>query len=601
MRNSGSQERSRISIIFACVSVAVAALFLRLFELQIVDRADLIAAAERNRTEMIYQTAPRGSIYDRNGIVLATNRPMFSLIYLPSHKGLLDLRPLSLELAAQLHRSSSDILASLVQATRDDTVVRLAENLSPHVMFRLSELKPIYPGVDLVVESERYYPMDRIASHLIGYVGMMDSGDWRDLKSNDYRLDSSIGRMGIEKIFESVLRGRDGAIRMEVDAQGRLNRQLERIAWRPGNSLFLTVNANVQAAAEEGLSRTSSRRGAAVAIDPRDGSILALASTPDFNPNDLSGKAIPEFNRAISGTYAPGSVFKIVVGAAGLNEGRFNVKDTVFCPGYFKLGAKVFRCWNHKGHGLVDWWKAVAQSCDVYFYHMGLATGADFIEKYSALFGLGRPTRVALSGESSGRLFGPQSSAADGRRWFDGDTVNLSIGQGGLLVTPIQMADMIAAVANGGTIWRPHYIRRIEYSDGSPDYVQQPEKTGFVNLKPTVWDDIHEALRLVVSSGTGAECAIRGLDIRGKTGTAQNPLGRDHAWFVAYAARPGQAPSIAIAVLVENGGHGGSVAAPIARRMFMAAFGLDRRGNSHSAPPFARPMRPVLAGFPVRT
>ncbi|HVC09239.1 MAG TPA: penicillin-binding protein 2 [Elusimicrobiota bacterium] len=590
-REVSFQSRGRLDAVLVLFSLAVGVLFLRLFQLQILDWANLTAAAERNRTEMIYQTAPRGFIYDRNGAVLATNRPMFSLIYLPSHKKLEDLRPLAQELAAQLRRDPRDILASLEEATQEDSVVRLAENLPPRVMFRLSELKPVYPGVDLVMEAERYYPLGDFASHLIGYVGRMDPRDWLKLRSEGYRLDSPVGRMGIEKVFESVLRGRDGAIRMEVDAQGRLKRQLDRIPWQPGDSLTLTVNASIQEVAESALRRTISGRGAAVVLDPRNGAVLALASTPDFNLNELAASAppgerpanpadLPEFDRAISGTYAPGSTFKIVVGAAGLNEGRFTVNDTVFCPGYFKLGRRIFKCWTwdlyHRGHGVVNWWTGFAQSCDVYFYEMGLRTGGALIEKYAGLFGLGRLTRITLPGESPGHLFGPKTLASEGRPWYDGDTVNLSIGQGGMLVTPIQMAVLISAVANGGTLWRPHYVERVHYADGGPDYVQQPEKTGEVVLKPAVWQDLRQALRLVVTSGTAHGANIAGLDVRGKTGTAQNSAGRAHSWFVAYAGPPGQPPSVAVAVLVENGGESWVYAVPIARDIFKAAFGIGK-------------------------
>ncbi|MDE2314224.1 MAG: penicillin-binding protein 2 [Elusimicrobia bacterium] len=612
MKESSPRPLGRLDAVVVLFSAAVGVLFLRLFQLQILDRANLTAAAERNRTEMIYQTAPRGFVYDRNGVVLATNRPMFSLIYLPSHKGIRDLRPLSQELAAQLRRSPEDILASLEEATREDSVVRLAENLPPRVMFRLSELRPIYPGVDLVMEAERYYPLGDFASQLIGYVGRMDPRDWLKLRSEGYRIDSPVGRTGLEKVFESVLRGRDGAIRMEVDAQGRLKRQLDRMPWQSGDSLVLTVNAAVQEVAESELRRSISGRGAAVVLDPRNGAVLALASTPDFNLNELAASAppserpanpanLPEFDRAISGTYAPGSTFKIVVGAAGLNEGRFTVNDTVFCPGYFKLGRHLFWCYDHHGHGLMNWWTGLAHSCDVYFYEMGLRTGAALIERYAESFGLGRPTRIALPGESPGRLFGPKTFAAEHRPWYDGDTVNLSIGQGGLLVTPIQMAVLISAVANGGTLWRPHYIERIRYAEGGPDYVQQPEKMGEVDLKPSTWNDLHEALSLVVSSGTGRAVAIRGLDIRGKTGTAQNSAGRDHSWFVAYAARPGEAPSVAVAVLVENGGFGDVSALPIARDILKAAFGIGKppawaRLDLRSRPAAVSPARDPRGG-----
>ena len=535
--------------------------------------------------------------------MLATNRPAFSLIYLPGKgKEKADLAPLARELAKQLGQDSEGLLEVLQEAVREETAIRLAENLPTETMFKLSELQAIYPGVDLIVEARRTYPFGNFASHLIGYLGKMDPRSWRELKTKGYRVDSRIGRLGVENIFENALRGRDGGIRMEVDAQGRLKRILETVPSEPGSNIYLTLDAAVQKAADEGLRRSSTGRGAVVALDPRDGSILALSSAPDFDPNAFlssdpetvrRGTAeLPEFNHAIMGVYQPGSTFKIIVGAAGLNEGRFDSRESVFCPGYFELGRKTFMCWDKKGHRLISWFTGFANSCDVYFYRMGLKTGGPLIEKYERLFGLGERTKISLKGEKAGHLFGPETRALGGRSWYDGDTVNLAIGQGELLVTPIQMAVVASAAANRGTIWRPHYTDRIVRPDGTIEREQKPEKLGTIALKKQTWDDLQEAMRLVVSSGTGRSAEIGGIDVRGKTGTAQNPGGQDHAWFVAFAARPGEAPSIAMAVLVENGGHGASVAAPIARDVIRAAFGLGdgRRDGPEPSPQPASPL-----------
>lgn len=574
----------RLNLLWILIYTAGGVLGLRLVQLQILHKGEYSLEAERNRTQMIYQTAPRGRIYDRKGIPLATNQPAFSLIYLPGEgKALSDLKPLASDLAGQINQDPETLLETLQQAVNEKTAIRLAENLPPRTMFRLSELKTIYPGVDLIVEARRYYPLGRFASHLIGYMGKMDSRSWKELKTKGYRVDARIGKMGLESVFERQLRGSDGGIRMEVDAQGRLKRILERIPWEPGSNIYLTLDAEVQKAADEGLRKTATNRGAVIALDPRSGAILAFSSAPDFDPNALLSSdpkivkktfaGITEFNHAIAGTYSPGSTFKVIVGAAGLNEGRFSTEDAVFCPGYFELGKRIFLCWEHKGHKRVSWFSGMMQSCDVYFYQMGLKTGGGLIEKYAKLFGFGTKTNIALKGEKGGNLFGPETRAKSGRSWYDGDTVNLSIGQGELLATPIQMAVMAAAIANRGTLWRPHYTDRIEYSGGQAEYKQQPEKVGTIPLKDQAWQDIQQSLQLVVSSGTGRQAAIPGLDVRGKTGTAQNPGGEDHSWFVAYAARPGEAPSIAVAVLVENGGHGASVAAPIAKNVILAYFG----------------------------
>ncbi|MDD5655786.1 MAG: penicillin-binding protein 2 [Elusimicrobia bacterium] len=612
MSRGGGSLVERLDILWTFVCLGGAVLGLRLVQLQILESSEYRRLAEFNRTKVIYQTAPRGRIYDRNGVAVATNQPAFSLIYLPSKKERdSDLGFLAEQLARELKLEPQDVLDTLQQAVREETALRLAENLPPRTMFRLSELKTIYPGVDLIVEARRYYPFGPFASHLIGYMGKMDRRSWRTLKTKGYRVDSWIGRIGLEAAFENELRGRDGGLRMEVDAQGRLRRILERMPWSVGSNIHLTLDAAVQKAADEGLRASATRKGAVVAIDPRNGSIRALSAGPDFDPNAFLSSdpevvkavvsEVQEFNRAIAGAYAPGSIFKLIVSAAGLNEGRFSLDDSVYCPGYFEHGRDIFLCWEHKGHKRVSWLSGLTQSCDVYFYRMGLKTGGALIEKYARMFGLGTETNIALKGEKRGNLFGPAARAKSGRPWYDGDTINLSIGQGELLVTPVQMAVVVAALANRGTLWRPHYIDRIEYTEGRPTYRQKPEKAGEVSLKPEVWKSLVDGMRLVVSSGTGGGARVSGLDVAGKTGTAQNPSGPDHAWFVAFAARPGEPSEIAVAVLVENGGHGASAAAPIARSVIMAAYGIPEKKpeSAHAAVRPGAGVRPPVLGVPA--
>ena len=576
------------------IAAAGAVLGLRLAQLQIIDAAEYRLAAERNSSQMIYQAAPRGRIYDRAGIPLATNQPAFSLIFLPGKgQARQDVMPLARELGRQLGRDPQDLLETLEQAEREQSVARLAENLPTATMFQLSELKTLYPGVDLIIEARRSYPYGRFAAHLLGFMGKMNPREWRERKAKGYRAESRIGKMGLEGAFEDELRGRDGGIRMEVDAQGRLKRVLEQVPWEAGSNIHLTIDAAVQKAADDGLRKSVTGRGAAVAIDPRNGDILAMSSQPDFDPNALlstdpeevkrNAQDLPEFNNAIAGAYPPGSTFKPVVGLAALSEGRITEEDSFFCPGHFERGGHTFLCWDHKGHKKVSWLMGLAQSCDVYFYNIGLKTGGALIERYARAFGLGAKTNVALRGEKSGHLFGPETRRRTGKSWYEGDTINLASGQGELTVTPIQMAVYTAALANRGTVWRPHYTQKIVYADGRPDFVQTPERLGQVLAKDTAWDQVQEGLRVVISSGTGYPARIPGLVIAGKTGTAQNPHGEDHAWFIAYAGLPGEPASIAVAVLVENGGHGGVTAAPVAKKMFLARFGLPDPDVSRDA------------------
>lgn len=575
----------RLDLMWIASYMTVGLLGLRLLHVQVIRNVYYSEVAERNRTQIIFQTAPRGRIYDRRGAPLATNQPAFSLIYLPREKK--DpalLAGLAANLSRELHREKEELLERLREATEEESAIRLAENLPLQTMFKLSELKTVYPGVDLIVEARRYYPYGDFAGHLLGYMGKMDKRGWRKLRDHGYRIDSWIGKTGLEELFERDLRGIDGEIRMEVDAQGRLKRRLGKVDFIPGANLYLTLDAAVQKAVEEAIRVSPSGKGGAVVMDVRDGSVLALVSLPCFDPNifllpewDAAKSGVrdfPAFNLALSGTFPPGSIFKPIVSAAMLNENKVRPGDRVFCPGSFRLGNHVFKCWEKKGHHTMDWMAGITHSCDVYFYTMGLRTGGPLIEEYEKRFGLGRTTGIEVGTEKRGNIFGPKARKANRRSWYDGDTVNLSIGQGELLVTPIQMAVAMSAIANRGTLWKPHVLDRVEYTDGRTVQLSSPTAASHVELRPEVWDLLHKGLRSVVTDGTGRRVDIKGLTVYGKTGTAQNPHGEDHAWFVAFAGRENEAPTIAVAALVQHGLHGSSGAGPVARKALEAAFGL---------------------------
>lgn len=582
--SQGVRFVERLDTLWFLTTLAVGLLGIRLVHMQVVRHGYYSEVAERQRTQIIAQTAPRGRIYDRNGDIVATNQPAFSLIFLPGKsQDPVRLVGLSESLARELHRDQGELLAKLREAAREESAIHLAENLPLKTMFKLSELKTLYPGVDLIVEARRFYPHGAFAGHLLGYMGKMDRRTWGRRKDKGYRIDSWIGRSGVESRYEDVLRGVDGEIRMEVDAQGRLRRRLEAVEWKVGGNVHLTINAHIQQAVEEALRASVSGEGAAVVLDPRNGEILALASVPDFDPNLLllpdwdDGKkasaTLPEFNRALQGTYAPASTFKVIMGGTLLQEKATRLDDRVFCPGHFTVGNRTFKCWEKKGHKSVDFMTAVAQSCDVYFYTMGLRVKGAAIERSERAFGFGNKTGIDLPGERFGNVFGPEARRARKRDWYDGDTVNLAIGQGELLVTPIQMAVVAAAVANSGTLWKPRYIARLERRGGPPETLES-EVNGRVDFRPEVWQSMRDAMVGVVQKGTGQRVNIPGLVIGGKTGTAQNPLGEDHAWFIAYAGRPGEEPSLALAVLIQHGGHGSSAAGPVARKAIEAAFDL---------------------------
>jgi penicillin-binding protein 2 len=324
--------------------------------------------------------------------------------------------------------------------------------------------------------------------------------------------------------------------------------------------------------------------------------LLAIASSPDFDPNmfvvfsdsraEVSPmKILPEYNLAVQGLYAPGSIFKIISASAILESGLISTKDTYFCPGYYNAGNRIFKCWDKKGHGKVDFLKALTNSCDVYFYNAGLKVGPALIEKYEREFRLGMKTGVPIPGEKEGYIFGPSRRAAQKSYWFIGDTLNLSIGQGELLVTPLQMAQLIASVPSEGLFWRPRYVDQITDPYGRVISQSKAELLeGSATLKPENWKILRAALKNVVDEGTGAQSKIKGLEVFGKTGTAQNPQGGDNAWFVAYAQQPGQKSEIAVAVLVQHGQHGASAATPIARDVIAAALRWDLKTGAPVQP-----------------
>ena len=585
--------QERLELVWVLGYCAALLFLFRLVNLQVLGAAHYREIAERNRTQVIAQAAPRGRIFSSDEVALATSRPSFSLIYFPGGaKTNAEIERLARALARPLGVEYEELRNRIFRAASREKPVRLAENLPQRIMLALSELKAVYPGIDIIVEARRYYPFGPYLSHLMGYIGKMDAKDWASRsRDKNYSMDSRLGKAGLEKMYEKELRGKDGGIYLEVDSRGKLNRVLESRKWVPGADIFLTINSKAQAAAEEGLVKSISGKGAVLALDPRSGAVIAFASAPDYDPNMFvlsgsekeglpAGKILPEFNVALQGSYPPGSIFKIITAAAVLESGRVGVDEKFLCPGYYDAGSRVFKCWNKKGHGAVSFIDGLANSCDVYFYYTGQRAGALTIEKYARAFRLGKPSGIALPDERSGNVFGPSARAAKKSYWFIGDTLNLAIGQRETLMTPVQGGGMIAAVANGGAFHRPYYVDRIVKSDGQLFYKGEPETLGRVDLKPSTWALIREGLHSVVLEGTGQMARITGAEMYGKTGTAQNPQGKDHAWFVAYAT-VGDAPSkIAVAVLVEHGLHGASAAAPIAKAVIEAALSEDLKAQN---------------------
>jgi penicillin-binding protein 2 len=458
--------------------------------------------------------------------------------------------------------------------------VRVRRGLSLEDVAKVEEWKLELPGVVVEVEPQRVYPGSRFAAHLLGYVREANDDQ---LKQGRYRRGDMVGQTGLERLLDEHLRGRDGGERIEVDALGRQIRVMQRAEPTAGAHVVTTVDRRIQEAAERAM---EGHAGSIVVMDPRNGDVLAMVSTPAFEIDRFTGTidreawialikdpAHPMLNRTVQSQYAPGSVFKIIVAAAGLQETKIAPMDKIHCAGDYSIGGHTFKDWKEGGHGTVDMRRAMVQSCNVYFYQAGLKIGMDHITRYARAFGLGSGTGIDLPSEKVGLIPG-----RSGRRktWHAGETLNVSIGQGTVLVTPMQVARMLSAVANQGTLYKPRLVQRVEGVDGKLLYSEAPLVNGAVELSPMVWAFLHGSLLGVVNEGTGAATRLPGIEIAGKTGTAQiianskAEKGQDHAWFASFA--PVGEPRYVVVVMVERGGKGGQVAAPIAKEIYKAIF-----------------------------
>ncbi|MBI4611716.1 MAG: penicillin-binding protein 2 [Candidatus Rokubacteria bacterium] len=576
--------RRRLIVMTAATAAGFVVLLGQLWYLQVLEGGYFRELSEKNRIRLRPAAAPRGILLDRNGIPLVDNRPAFTLSLIASE---MENRQTVLARLAALLRIPYSELAEAVERVPPDSFmpVRVRRGLTLEEVTRVEEWRLELPGVVVEVEPQRAYPTSRFAAHLLGYVREVSD---EQLRQGRYRRGDMAGQSGLERLLDEYLRGRDGGERIEVDALGRPVQVLRRQEPVPGAHVVTTVDRRIQEVLERAM---GDRAGAAVVMDPRTGDILAMTSGPAFDLDQFTGPLgreawlrlvrdpqAPLLNRAFQGQYAPGSLFKVVVTAAGLQEGSLTPMDRVYCNGEFHLGDRVFKDWKEGGHGWVDLHRGLVQSCNIFFYHAGLKVGMEAITRYARAFGLGGLTGIVLPGEKPGMV--PFLDLRRGRRSRaaqSGDLVNLSIGQGQLLVTPLQVARMMAAVANGGILWKPRVVQRVERADGRLLHTEANEMNGYVELAPVVWEFLRFALWGVVNEGgTGAAARLPGVEIAGKTGTAQTTArsetgrGPDHAWFAAYA--PAGDPQVVVALVVERGGMGGRVAAPIARKIFQGIF-----------------------------
>lgn len=593
---------------FLLFSVAVTLLFLllllRLWYLQVISYQDYQDRSVRNRTRVLSLEAPRGPIFDRSGVLLVDNRPSFRISVM--RQDVTDHEEL-LERLALLLDTDPAILHERWQEGKRFPIYRpvpLASDVDWEVMERVQEHSVELPGVLTEVRPIRDYLEKGSAAHLIGYLGEVTEDDLLSGQFEQAQPGDIVGKTALERQFEPYLRGTKGQRLVEVDVKGNLSRELQMETARPGNKLYLTLDRELQRAADLAFGDQS---GAAIALDVETGEILAMVSRPTFDPALFArGIASDEWralikdsrhplqNKVIAGQYSPASTFKMIVALAALRSGIANEHRNVYCGGSLILGGARFRCWKKSGHGSTDLKKALRESCDVWFYQVGLELGIDKLSQAAKEFGLGARVGYPLPGERSGVIPSQEwKRARFNKPWYAGETVIASIGQGFVLATPLQLAVMTAALANGGKVLKPQLIKRIEDWQGTVLLEPKTELIRQLDYSPVAWRAVAGGLVAVVNEqrGTGQIAQLPNVVVAGKTGTSQvvrrksdeeeelDEGGevpyrfRPHALFVAYA--PAQKPKIAVAVVVEHGQHGGSAAGPIAKAILESYFELN--------------------------
>ncbi len=585
--------KQRITGVMMCALAAFVMLFIRLIYLQVIMGDEFRRLSLNNSIRLQSIDPPRGRVYDRNNDLLVDNRPAFDL-----NITLKDAQPLqrTLEKLSQHLKTPADKLLSQIKQTRITSAYKprlLKQDVGRDTLAAIEVNKYDLPGVSVNVNLRRHYIHERKAAHLIGYLSEISPDELKSGSYPDCRSGDLIGKFGAEKVYENSLRGKRGGRQVEVNANGLVVRVLKTVDAVPGHNVFLTIDQQLQHRTEELLDGIV---GAAVALEPGTGQILALASSPSFDQNVFVGGITheqwdllisnpfrPMSNRAIQGEYPPGSTYKIITALAGLQEGVIDDRTSFNCPGHYRFGNRVYRCWKKGGHGKVNIIKAVEESCDVFFYQVGLALGVDRLAWYAKAFGLGTPTGINLDQEARGLIpTAAWKKKRTGIPWQEGETLSIAIGQGFNLATPLQMAVLAAALANGGHRYQPMILDRIKMVDGQILQKNEPKLIGKLPVSPSNLDLVKLGLWKVVNgeNGTARGSRLVDIDISGKTGTSQVISRKEdemlpeedmpahlraHAWFVAYA--PSESPSIAVAVVVEHGEHGSGAAAPIAKEM----------------------------------
>lgn len=591
------------------VLLVFAILIGRIGVLQLAEGGYYENLAEGNRVRLVKIRAPRGVIYDRNGKPLVANRPAYTVSLMVLNAK--DLDPTIQKLAPILGMSVDEIKKKVsAQESRLYEPIKIKQDISPEVHTKIDEMKSELPGVIIEVEQVRDYLYHSLAFHAIGYVGEISESQLGQTRYKNYHVGDIIGKDGVEDVYDEILRGKNGGQQVEVDYRGNPERILGEIAPVPGNNLVLTIDADLQKVTEDALAKAmtdlqtghgqdkaypNAKAGAAVAIDVRTGEILAMTSYPNVDPNlfatGISSKDFaklindplhPFTNRVTYGIYPPGSTFKMVTGVAALEKKVTTPDETILDTGTYWVIPK--KCWVPEGHGIVNLKLAYAYSCNVYFYEMGRRVGIDALGTYARMFGLGQPTGIDLPGEATGTVASVEykkwlydQKVISSPEWQLSETLDAAIGQGFHAYTPLQLVNYIAALVNGGTRYRPHVVKEIDGSNGAVVKKVEPEVLSKVAVDPRNLEEIKKDLLAVSTMSGGTSYGLFGnfpVQVGSKTGTAENNLLDSHGLFIAFA--PFDKPEIAIAVVIEQSGHGSSGGGPVAKSMLEQYFNLNK-------------------------
>jgi penicillin-binding protein 2 len=574
----------------------------KLWYMQILKGNEYERFSLENRIRITRIPAPRGRILDRRAREIVINRASFDVYVFPND--ITDIDAVCNELSQTLGLDADEIKEKITKAFKENrfTPTQIAHDINRDQLAFIEARRISLPGVFIQINHTREYSYGKTGAPILGYLGKASKDDLKSFP--DLMPGRLVGKNGVERTFESLLQGKDGFRQKVTDAHGRevmlqlVERDLKSQESSPGADIFLSIDLDLQVAAEESLGE---RAGAVIVMDVRTGELLALVSHPTFNPNDfikgmdatkwnrlIADNSSPLLNRTTQGLYSPGSVFKIVTAAAALEEGIVDTQSRIHCPGYYKIANTTFRCWRKGGHGWLNLHQAIVESCDVFFYHVAEKLGINRLSKYIKVFGYGSSTGIDLSERTGTAPSREWKLKTYKKPWYIGETIITAIGQGYVNVTPLQVSVMTASIANGGILLKPQIVKKVISPDGKTLIRNEKDINGKIPISEELVKHIGKALKGVVNEprGTGRASRLDNILVAGKTGTAQvislesqsnRRIHSDHAWFTSYA--PADNPEIVVTVLVEHGGTGGAVAAPIVREILKTYFRLKKEGH----------------------